>query len=91
MGGQADDGIQRGSNTRVAPYELSSTELCDLNVPGKDEQNLAAIRGNGGGVGVCAKLRCDPIHGITGSAADMAARQAAFGENKFPEPPFESE
>ncbi len=33
-------------------------------------------------------LRTDPEKGI--SASEVEGRKAAFGENKFPEPPFES-
>lgn len=88
--GEFDDGIARGTPQLVPPFQLSATDLGNMNVPGKDEQNLANIAAAGGGVGICAKLLTDANNGITGDKADMAKRVEAFGENRFPDPPFES-
>jgi hypothetical protein len=85
----ADD-IERGHNGRIHPFDVSPVQLSELTVPGREQQSLDMLYRLGGGQGICDKLLTDPLRGIDGSLEDLALRREAFGENRFPEPPFES-
>lgn len=46
--GEAHDGIRKGSETPVAPYEIGCAGLKTLYEPGKDEDNKKALLEFGG-------------------------------------------
>ncbi len=91
--GIADDSddIERGQNGRMAPFGVSPVQLSELTETGREARNLDKLRRLGNGQGICDKLLTDPQRGIDGSSVDLDVRRSAFGENRFPEPPFESE
>jgi hypothetical protein len=90
VGNTTPEGIQLGRAERLPPFGVSTTDLALLNVPGKEEENRRHLEALGGPSGVCAALCVDSRDGLHGDAADLRLRSIAFGENRFPEPPFES-
>jgi hypothetical protein len=48
------------------------------------------LQERGGCATVVARLRTTEARGIEGTPEDLNARIEQFGENRFPEPPFES-
>ena len=82
--------MEAGNAGRTHPFHASPDELNELTVPGREALNLAALESMGGGPGICSRLITDPTNGIAGSAGDIISRHHAFGENRFPDPPFDS-
>eukprot|EP00158_Paraphelidium_tribonemae_P002869 Partr_v1_DN25739_c0_g1_i1_m74936 putative ATPase, Ca transporting, plasma membrane len=89
-GGSGGDDLETGVQDPVAPFRMGVRSLGALNVHGKEDENRANLAETGGPEGLCAALASDPVKGISGTKDDLAARVSAFGENRFPEPPFES-
>ena len=71
-------------------FVVTTSQLTALNELGKDEENKNALASLGGVDGVARQLRTDIMKGIGGSPEDIAMRQAAFGRNVVPDPPFET-
>ena len=61
------------------PTKLQLIELMDE----RSLEVLATLTNNGGGEKLCALLKSDPHHGISGDT--LAERKAAFGANEFAE------
>ena len=77
-------------NTEFCGFELTPAKLSALNELGKEEENVRALAALGGVDGVARLLKVDVVKGSSGKLEDVAARQASFGANVVPEPPFES-
>ena len=78
VGGVGLGGVPRPVVLRAAPHPPS---------PPNPSQSL------GYGTGLCQLLKTDPVKGLRGGiehAAEVAARHAAFGENRTAPPAFES-
>ena len=71
-------------------FSLTTSQLTALNELGKDEENSRALALLGGVDGVARQLHVDFVKGNGGRPEDIAIRQAAFGCNVVPDPPFES-
>jgi hypothetical protein len=69
-------------------FTLTTSQLTALNELGKDEENSHALALLGGVEGVAAQLHVDYVKGNGGRPEDIAIRQAAFGRNVVPDPPF---
>ena len=83
--------IEQGISIRSHPFGISPVELNELTVPGRESLNRAALVVLGDGGGICDRLLTHPTRGIIGTSGDISSRRRAFGENRFPEPPFDSE
>ena len=69
-------------------FEVSRSELAELNVDQMTEANKVELAKRGGPEALCKLLQTDPKNGLKANDDDFEDRRLAYGVNKYPEPPM---
>lgn len=86
-----EDDVEKGTVEALGAFDMNATTWgADVFVPQNPEASLKNLAEAGGTSAFMARLRSSDKTGIAGTPEDVAARVAQFGENRFPEAPFES-
>jgi P-type Ca2+ transporter type 2C len=81
---------KQGSTLTISPFLFNTIDLGKIIVHGKEHECIEYIKSLGGVAEIAKSLNSSIDDGINASYDDIAKREEAFGENKFPEPPFSS-
>lgn len=83
--------FEQGTSQPLGKFDMNANSWEEIYIAqDKNEHQLERLSAAGGTTAILSRLKTHDRRGIPGTPEDIADRQKQFGENRFPEKPFES-
>lgn len=91
-GKKSGEEVLSGSGDKIegSPFEATAKTWADIYVPQNNEATMNKLAEAGGTESLIRQYGSNATTGIPGTAEDLRGRIMQWGENRYPEPPFES-